>query len=68
MVRNAPQLVDASNKSANEAKVDEGDERSRLAGGLAAEEGGNRPSAGEHGDDEEGAEEDISAYHVRLSA
>ena len=48
------EFVSPSDESTDEAKVDEGYEYGRLAGRLAAEEGGDCPGSGENGDDEQG--------------
>lgn len=55
-IRDVAQLVDAGDESTDEAEIDKGDEEGGVAGGFAAEDGGNGPGSGEDGYDEEDAE------------
>ena len=59
-VGDAPELVDARDEGAYEAKVDEGDEDGGVAGGLPAEDGQDGPCGCEDGDDEECAVDVVS--------
>jgi len=56
-IADAAQLVVGGDEGTDEAEVDEGDEEGGAAGGAEAEEGRDRPGAGEDGDDEE--DEDV---------
>ena len=52
-VTDATKFVDCCDKSADETEVDKCDEECRTTSRAETEEGGNCPSAGEDGDDEE---------------